>query len=428
MRCGRRSVEALVVPRDDRHRLDSSCRIVGASAYDCSAVRDEETFGRVLASLHEASFDHARWSGFSALTDEVLGVHGSSMIFGDGGIDEDVRIGFAWVYTRGERRRDLERLYYSTYYHLDERVPRLRRAPDGRLFHNLDLFTERELKTSATYHAFRTFADCGDAVAVRLDGPGGSRIVWTVHDPIDSDGWSSARLDTIRRLLPHIRQTVRIQVALGRAGILGATLDNLLDASGLGVIQVDGRGRIAAANDRARSLLRTSDILFDKAGCLYARMPRDDAKLQKLLSRALPPFGTQGTGGSMVARRSSGPPPLVLHVIPVGGMETDAGAWPVAALVLIPDAVGGAIVAPGTAALALSFTRAESEVAVLLARGMTVREIAATMARRESTIRSHVKHMFTKHGLTRQADLVRLVRSLAGADAIGLRSGDTPET
>ena len=39
----------------------------------------------------------------------------------------------------------------------------------------------------------------------------------------------------------------------------------------------------------------------------------------------------------------------------------------------------------------------------------------AATGRRESTIRSHVKHMFAKHGLSRQADLVRLVLSLASA-------------
>ncbi len=36
------------------------------------------------------------------------------------------------------------------------------------------------------------------------------------------------------------------------------------------------------------------------------------------------------------------------------------------------------------------------------------------MGRKESTIRTHVKHIFTKHGLTRQVDLVRLVLALAG--------------
>ena len=34
--------------------------------------------------------------------------------------------------------------------------------------------------------------------------------------------------------------------------------------------------------------------------------------------------------------------------------------------------------------------------------------------RNESTIRSHVKGMFVKHHLSRQADLVRLVQSLGG--------------
>ena len=41
--------------------------------------------------------------------------------------------------------------------------------------------------------------------------------------------------------------------------------------------------------------------------------------------------------------------------------------------------------------------------------------------RKESTIRSHVKSMFAKHGLSRQAELVRLVRSLGVL-------GDAPET
>ena len=48
--------------------------------------------------------------------------------------------------------------------------------------------------------------------------------------------------------------------------------------------------------------------------------------------------------------------------------------------------------------------------------------------RGESTVRSHVKHMYTKHGLTRQADLVRLVRSLVDVDGIGLDTGDVLES
>ena len=375
-----------------------------------NAVSDEPTFERILASLYEAALDPARWPGFSAVADEALGVHGSSLLFADGQSDEDVRIGFHWTCSHGERRPDLERLYFGTYYPLDERVPRLRRAPDGRLLHNTEVFTEEELKTSPVQHAFNQF-NCGNAINVRLDGPGGSRITWMVHDPINDDGWSSAQLDLIRRLLPHIRQTVRVQVALGKANTLGRTVESLLEATGVGVIQLDRRARIVAANDRARRLLRIGDILFDNDGCLFARAPAANNELQDLLARALPPFGTQGAGGSMTTRRPAGAP-AVLHVIPVDGRDTHPGAWPVAALVLLPDALA-AEVDLGAVAETLEFTRAESQVAVLLVRGMTVREVATATGCGESTVRSHVKHMFAKQGLTRQADLVRLVRSLA---------------
>ena len=64
---------------------------------------------------------------------------------------------------------------------------------------------------------------------------------------------------------------------------------------------------------------------------------------------------------------------------------------------------------------ALGFTRMQSRVAVMLTEGMSVPEIAKAFGRKESTIRTHVKNMFAKHGLSRHAELVRLVVQLANA-------------
>ena len=82
---------------------------------------------------------------------------------------------------------------------------------------------------------------------------------------------------------------------------------------------------------------------------------------------------------------------------------------------LVVDPASQTRIDPAVAAAALGLTGMESRVAVLLAEGMNVREVAAATGRGESTIRSHVKHMFAKHGLSRQTDLVRLVLSLASA-------------
>ena len=372
-----------------------------------------ETFESILASLHEAALDPGGWPDASGLIDRVLGTYGSTLACGDGGSEEDYRLYFLWTCFRGERRRDRERLYLETYYPLDEAIPRLRRLPYNRLIRIADVYTEEELKSSEAYNALRTSAHAGQAINVRLKGTDGLRIMWQVKDPLDGEGWSSAQLDWIRRLLPHVRQTVSVRQTLARAGALGARLTDMLDAAGLGVVQLDGRGSIAAANDRARDLLRTGDRLFDKDGLLFARSPRDDDDLQKLLSRALPPFGAQGAGGSMVLRRAGPLPPLVLHVNPTGPQETDYPISPVAALVLVIDPATRIDVDPAVVAGVLDLTEMESRVAVQLVQGMSVHEIAAAMGRKESTIRSHVKRTFVKHGLSRQADLIRLVRPLA---------------
>ncbi len=382
-------------------------------------MSEAETFERVLAALHEAALDPARWPGASGLIDEAIGTYGSTLTLGDGDTEAGYRIYSLQTRFRGERRPDLERLYCSTYYPVDERVPRLRRAPLGRLLHLPDLYTEAELKSSAAYNALRTHGRSGNGIDVRLAGPGGSRVLWEITDPVGGDGWSSAQLETIRRLLPHVRHFLGVQRTLAGAGALGATLAELLDATGAGIVQLDARGQIVAANDRALSLLRAGDRLRDKSGVLVARAPRDNAELQGLLARALPLLGVQRAGGAMLVGRSGAVPPLVLHVHPVGRQEADVGGWPVAALVLVVNPVGGAGVDPDVVAAALGLTGMESRVSVLLEQGLSVRAIAAATGRRESTIRSHLKRIFARHGLSRQAELVRLVRSLAGAPGDG---------
>ena len=141
----------------------------------------------------------------------------------------------------------------------------------------------------------------------------------------------------IERLLPHIRQFVRVRQALSDAGALGASLSELLDSTRSGVIQLERRGRIVEANDRARDMLRRGDGLFDRGGFLHARLPADNAALQGLLRRALPPFGSQGAGSSMLVRRSPGLPGLVLHLSPVVDRRPDFRARRVAALALVVD-------------------------------------------------------------------------------------------
>ncbi|MDD9999669.1 MAG: helix-turn-helix transcriptional regulator [Candidatus Tectomicrobia bacterium] len=64
---------------------------------------------------------------------------------------------------------------------------------------------------------------------------------------------------------------------------------------------------------------------------------------------------------------------------------------------------------PAFVAERLNLTPRESQVAVALAKGLTVRGIAETAGRKEGTIRHHIKSANRKLGISRQADLIRLL-------------------
>ncbi len=374
-------------------------------------MSDQDAFDRILAALYDAMLDDGRWPAASALIDEACGAQGNALIV-SGGPKDDVRVLFAQAYYRGHSRQDWVRQYLTLYHPIDERVPRIRQLPDRRLVHITALYTAQELQTSPTYNeAMRQF-NGQDGLNVRLDGPDGSNIIWAIADPVTRDGWQSPQLALVRGLLPHLRQFVRVRQALARAGALEAAGTNLLDNPRLGVIYLDQHARVIEANDRGRDLLRRADGLSDPDGLLQATVPTEQEQLARLVAHALPAAGTP-VSGSMLLRRASLLPHFVVHVSPVGALQLDFGARRVAALVLLVEPTYQPHLDPDLVARTLGLTPAESHIAVGLAEGRSVRDIAVTTGRQEGTVYWHMKRIYHKLGISRQADLVRLVLSVA---------------
>ena len=377
-------------------------------------MNERDGFERILSSLYEAMLDDAHWIATSGLIDEACRTEGNLLVVGDDSSRIDGVL-FANFCYRGQRHREWERDYYRNYYSVDEHLPRLRQLSDSRIVHVTDLFSERELKKSPLYNEAMARSHGQNSLKVRLAGPDRSRIFWTIADPVGASDWSSDQVDLIARLLPHLRQFVRIRHALAGAGALRTSLDKLLGNRRAGVIQLDRHGRIAAANDRARDLLRLGDGLSYRDGALCTPSSAENTTLQKLLGRALPRYGDLGVSGSMVMTRPNGAPPTVLHVIPVEDAEMSFRSPRVAALLLIIDIdpKRQVRIEPDLVAATLGLTPAESVVAALLAEGRTTRDIARATGREEDTVRWHKKHVFSKVGVSRQVDLVRLVLSVA---------------
>ena len=246
-----------------------------------------------------------------------------------------------------------------------------------------------------------------------MDGANGLQVIWVFANATTPGGWTAEQTAMINRLVPHIRQFVRVRQALVGAQALSASLAALLDNMTVGVICLDSRGMITQVNTRAREILREGAGLVERRGLLRAKQTADDERLSRLLAHALSQPGRRGTRGSMTVARSSQRPRLALHVMPADLRDAGFAYGLVAGLVVVVDPAAKARIDPESVAAGLGLTRAEGRVASALAQGATMRDIAITTHRAESTVRELVKRIHLKLNFSRRADLVRMVLSLS---------------
>ena len=378
-----------------------------------------DPFERLLAALHDAALDDALWPAASELIDEAIGVKGNALMV-PAGPEDDARPLFGVCLYRGQRREDLEREYLEHYCHEDDRIALLRHLPEGKLTHVTEMYTPQELKTSPAYNEFAPRADGCNSLYVRLRSLDGADFVWTLLDPVKAQ-WQSAQTRMIERLLPHVRNFVHACRSLAGAHALVVSLNALLDQTRIGVIHLDRRGRLLAANDCARDLLGQGNGLREQGGFLDADLPEDDARLGRLVAAAVPTGDAPAAGGSLLVRRRFGVPGLTLHVHPMTVRQMDLGAPDVGALVLIEGLDRPQLDADLVGSV-LGLTPAQSRVAVLLADGRTVPEVAVLVGRSPSSVRTHLKGIHRRLGVSRRLDLIRLVLSVPEQGGLRHRS------
>lgn len=369
-------------------------------------------FERTLLLLYEAALTDDKWVAAAASINDVIRTNGHSLSYANPSPPANPKVLLSRFFVGAERRDDMEELYFSDYYGRDEAIPRLHGLRDGELAYRSDLYTDQEKKTSVVYNEFRCTYGTQHGLYVGLDGLDGGAVVLSLGNSTEGGSWGHDQIRTIKRLAPHLRQFARVRHAMAQARALSASLTELLDNGRSGFIQLDHRGRILEANDRAREILLERDGLRDSGGVLAAGIPAENAELQRLLATALPAYGGQAAGGSMKITRTKTPTPLVLEVCPVRTGSADRRMGDVAALVLLVDPAARPRIDPAFAARVLGLSPAESRVAVDLAAGHTITGIAAELGCAESTVRTHVRRAYRKLSVRKQTELVRMIMSL----------------
>lgn len=214
-----------------------------------------------------------------------------------------------------------------------------------------------------------------------------------------------------RLLVPHMRRAVTIGDILDtkkvEAGTLAATLDNFT----AGVLVVGDQGRILHANNAASRMLSAREPIAAVNGLLSVRNARANDELSNAISLARADEGMIAGSGIGVPLRNEGP--SVAHVLPLarGDLRTRLMQQATAA-VFITQAESFAPGDIGALAGSFGLTPAEARTLEHLVGNATITEAAKALGISATTARTHLAHIFSKTGVSRQADLLTLVNRL----------------
>ena len=250
------------------------------------------------------------------------------------------------------------------------------------------------VRTDETRHSLAITADGGPLHAVHL----------SAFRPRHREAFGASERETFAAIQPHLRQAIRMAARLEVTHGLQAALHALGEQLGRGVALLDAGGYVMFANALLDRFCNDNDGLARERGVLTTARASAPA-FSRLVSDVL----AGASGGSIDVIRPSGRPSYSLLVSPVPRTPSALGA----ATPRVAIIVGDPALSHGPSELALQqrygLTRAESRMVTCLMTGATVSGAAAQLGISLNTARTHLKHAMAKTGVSRQADLVRLL-------------------
>jgi DNA-binding CsgD family transcriptional regulator len=201
-------------------------------------------------------------------------------------------------------------------------------------------------------------------------------------------------------LARHLARAATISAQAGPLLANLRALEQALEHQGLAVLVVDASGRVRSRNQQADRLVRRGHLRIVHERLCWGDVVTEDS-VRRAIACASRPTGR--IASSLRTRAVSGPA-LEIDVVPL-----DDGAADAMLVVRAPRPQAQA----ERVAAAYGLTPAEARLLAALSEGERVADYADRAGIALSTAKTHLRALFEKTGVNRQADLMRLVAGSA---------------
>ncbi len=229
--------------------------------------------------------------------------------------------------------------------------------------------------------------------------------------------YTECDLAKFQLLVPHLRRVCAVYARLANQERQNQRLSDILNAIDLATILINETGVIVGGNSQAQKILNEAGGLANKNN----KLVHDNIETQKLLYSAIKDVVSSVSSGNdprvnhlEITRCSAPQIPLKATVCSLAGNTENLSGWvtdQMTVAVFLTDPLVSYENQVEQLQQLHGLTLAEAKILTSLADGQRVREIAEQSKRSVETVRTHIKNLMSKMGVSRQADLVRLVLS-----------------
>jgi DNA-binding CsgD family transcriptional regulator len=243
----------------------------------------------------------------------------------------------------------------------------------------------------------------GWRIATAIPMPSGEMIAFEFHRAADSGPADPKTVKQLDALRPHLSRASLLSGRLALEQARSAAM--ALELIGLPAAVLGSAGRPLAVNPLFERLM--PQVVRDRR----ERLHLENAAADGLFAAALSTHASFGEGRTthsipMPATRTE--PAMILHIVPVRGAALDVFSGAKCILVVtpvVPKAVPSAEAIQGL----FDLTPAEARVARAVAEGSGLATMAAKFRVSRETVRSQVRSVLAKTGLSKRSDLASML-------------------
>ena len=369
------------------------------SETDLNLGLSPEFLSHILGTIYDAALEEAGWVFFLESIRKVLRANYASLIVRPETMDD---IGLIVSAGNDQPNIDPGNPYIA--------MSPLTGIPPDKLVTMKDLLSIKEWRANPYYRDYCAPQGVFYVMAADISTSNGGLYGFRVTRPETQPDFSSAELDFCRLLLPHIKRALNLHLSIHQDRKVSTLYSHAMAQMMVGVVVLDQEGMVIECNPAAVTVMDAKDGLAVVGKQLEASYADDNRRLQALVRDALVSTNTgkAAPNEAMSVSRPSGRLGWGLIVQRIASTQWTEGKQRPSVAVFVRDTEGRVDPPVRLAQQLFQLTPAETALAIQLANGLSLEEAAEMLNIKRNTARAHLRSIFSKTGVRRQTELVRI--------------------